>query len=150
MKAELEKQLVEKYPKIFKDYKGDPRQTCMAFGFECGDGWYWLIDSLCKNLQWNTDHNGYPQVIAVQVKEKFGGLRFYTNGTNDKQGAVISFVESLSYKICENCGTNQDVSTDNKGWIRTLCVNCRKEVQVRTYEIQADLEDEEENERNCI
>ena len=126
MKTELELKLVKEYPKIFKDYKGDPKQTCMAFGFECGDGWYWLIDSLCKNLQWNTDHNGYPQVVATQVKEKFGGLRFYTNGTNDKQRAVISFVESLSYKICENCGTNQDVSTDNKGWIRTLCVNCRK------------------------
>ena len=41
MNKELELKLVEKYPKILKEYGGDPKQTCMAFGIETsGDGWY--------------------------------------------------------------------------------------------------------------
>jgi hypothetical protein len=32
MKLELEQELVSKYPDIFKDYKGDPKDTCLAFG----------------------------------------------------------------------------------------------------------------------
>ena len=49
----------------------------MCWGFSCGDGWYLLIDRLCSSLQWDTDTNKYPQVVATQVKEKYGTLRFY-------------------------------------------------------------------------
>ena len=46
MKLELENKLVEKYPAMFVNYHGDERDTCMAFGFECGDGWYDILDKL--------------------------------------------------------------------------------------------------------
>jgi len=48
MKAELEKQLFDKYPKIFGDHTGSPQETCMCWGLEVGDGWYDIIDVLCK------------------------------------------------------------------------------------------------------
>jgi hypothetical protein len=72
------------------------------------------------------ESNRYPQVVASQVKEKFGGLCFYTNGSSDRQNAVISFVESLSYKVCERCGSMQNIG-HTKGWIKTLCNDCGKE-----------------------
>jgi hypothetical protein len=59
--------------------------------------------------------------IAVQVKEKFGGLRFYVNRATDKQHDMISFTESLSHYVCEECGTMKDVHCYDMGWIRTLC-----------------------------
>jgi len=189
MTKELDEKLVKKYPKIFADRYGDMRETAMCWGFECGDGWYNIIDLLCSNLQWNTDHNNkdyviknkflrkllpflqklfdkipghynfkrkrqinpmiiigsflrglindwrrkqkfiyiksnrYPQIVAVQVKEKFGGLRFYVKNASKRQYAVISFVESLSYYTCEKCGSMKDIGRTD-GWITTLCKNC--------------------------
>lgn len=59
--------------------------------------------------------------VAVQVKEKFGGLRFYVHGGNDAVHQEIEWAEGLSYHVCEVCGTMQDVSVWNLGWVRTLC-----------------------------
>lgn len=127
MSPELDKQLCEKYPKIFANRYGDMRETCMCWGIECGDGWYDLLDHLCANLQWNTDKNNYykdgaapyPQVVATQVKEKFGGLRFYVENATDAQYAVISFAESLSYHMCDVCGAKG--KPNSEGWIKTRC-----------------------------
>jgi hypothetical protein len=76
MKEELEKLLVKTYPCLYRDYGGDMRQTCMHWGFACGDGWFDIINDLSRkiNVLMITD-NVY--VVADQVKEKFGGLRFY-------------------------------------------------------------------------
>ena len=126
MKQELQQKLTEKYPKIFADCDKTPQESNMAWGMACGDGWYRLIDNLCENLQFQTDRNGDPQVVAAQVKEKFGGLRFYIGGASERQYAYISFAEALSYKICEECGSMEDVVTEGPGWVRSLCKGCRK------------------------
>lgn len=124
MSPELDKKLCEKYPKIFANRNGNPQETLMCWGFECGDGWYDLIDNLCGWLQFNTDRNGHlpkyaSQVVAVQVKEKFGGLRFYVEGATDAQYAAISLAEAMSHKICDVCGSPGKPSKG--GWIKTRC-----------------------------
>lgn len=67
MTEELDKKLVEKYPKIFADRYKDKRETAMCWGFECDDGWYWLIDNLCNSIQEYTDNNG----VGMRIKNKF-------------------------------------------------------------------------------
>lgn len=57
--------------------------------------------------------------VAVQVKEKFGGLRFYAQAATDKHYQYISFAESMSYRTCEECGAPGKTYTD--GWHMTLC-----------------------------
>lgn len=122
MKEELEQKLVQKYPSIFRDYRGDMRQTCMAWGFECGDGWYNLINELCEKL------SKYDDVVAVQVKEKFGGLRFYISGVDkshyDEVYKYIEEAEEKSIKICEVCGEPGKIR--GGGWIHTSCELCNK------------------------
>ncbi len=76
MKEELELQLVKKYPVIFRDYGGDMRETCMAWGITVGPGWYDIIDNLCQTIEEAVGDKKF-EVVADQVKEKFGGLRFY-------------------------------------------------------------------------
>ncbi len=76
MDKKLEEKLVERYPIVFKDYGGDIRRTCMGWGMSCGDGWFQLIDKLCEDIT-NLIGDKDIKVIATQVKEKFGGLRFY-------------------------------------------------------------------------
>jgi len=141
MRLELEQKLINKYPKIFTDCGTRPEQSCMAFGIETGDGWYNLIDMLCSFIQTELDQGSTNsfQLIAVQVKEKMGGLRFYyqwVSNDNENKGlpsenattmgnieAVICFAEKMSYTICEQCGAPGDISSD--GWIQTLCDKCR-------------------------
>ena len=108
-------ELHDKYPEILGN-------VCL----EHDEGWNWLIDKLCSQLQWDTDHNKYPQVVATQVKEKYGGLRFYVGGANESQWGAIQFAEYISSYICEKCGSTTQV-TQTKGWITTLCATCMEE-----------------------
>lgn len=65
--------------------------------------------------------------VAVQVKEKFGGLRFYADNTDERHYDIISTVEALSYRVCEKCGTMKDVKLRTGGWHKTLCDTHAKE-----------------------
>jgi hypothetical protein len=131
MTDELEKKLIEKYPKMFVISESDITKPYPMFGIECGDGWYNLLDELCNSIQFHIDHNMYnvekesAQVVVEQIKEKFGGLRFYFRGGDDFIDGLVSFAESMSYKTCEFCGTNQYVTKNTSGWIQSLCVDCR-------------------------
>jgi len=174
MTKELDALLCERYPEIFRDRQAPASQTAMCWGFECGDGWFALIDTLCKSLmhdshqaresyenrlttrvaidegkirptdsnfvclneyasdaaiatakeQWEYKKTHLP--MALQVKEKFGGLRFYVTDATDAQYVMIGFAESMSYRICENCGTTKDARCWQEGWHRTLCISCAK------------------------
>ena len=90
MKKELEEQLVEKYPIMFQDYGGDMRVTCMSWGLECGDGWYDIINTLCQDVEMIIGKKDI-KVIADQVKQKFGGLRFYYH---------VEYTPSWFSKLC--------------------------------------------------
>lgn len=49
MKQELQQKIYEDCPLLFGDRFKGPRQTCMYFGIETGDGWFDLIyDASCK------------------------------------------------------------------------------------------------------
>ena len=63
---------------------------------------------------------------AVQVKEKFGGLCFYTYGGDDYIDGLISMAESMSYYICTECGKPSVQQDNNRGWIYTLCESCKE------------------------
>jgi len=152
MKPELEKQLADKYPKIFADKSKTPMESLMCFGCCCGDGWYDLIDALCHQLQQTTDEDPeeQPQVVAFQIKEKFGTLRFYSNATSDMQHGFIRLVESLSSHVCEVCGTTSMGSTKNVKlrdgpWIRTLCDACEEKCKFAKVvtDIQKNKSDED-------
>jgi hypothetical protein len=105
--------LAAKYPKIFKP----------DFYFECGDGWYNLLDTLCKCIQDHLDRGRgdipTAQVVADQVKEKFGELRFYVTGGDHTTEGMIDMAEEMSRHICEVCGDRGEVRSGS--WIRTLC-----------------------------
>lgn len=124
MRKELDEALCAKYPEIFRDRNGDMRETAMCWGFECGDGWYNIIDTLCAtivNRQYNKiiRKEELDQVVATQVKEKFGSLRFYYNGGDDYVDGAVSLAESLSERTCEKCGAPG--KSRGQGWYYTAC-----------------------------
>lgn len=191
MKTELQQKLLTKYPEFFQKelpiYSGDSTKEILEntekllnqkemvipiqFGFECGDGWYMLLDELMSEIQnylkyknesldrafkhkilWDFQRwlrfnsgkqhswkntlaewiykkalKGKPNVSVQidQVKEKFGGLRFYYSGGDKEIAGMVRLAESLSYKICETCGSTQHVG-QTRGWIYTICQSCLK------------------------
>ena len=133
MKKELQNKLFESYPKIFRQKGLDKTVTAMCYGIGCGDGWYSLIDTMCgniKNQMDNVNRNkpGDKHLIceATQVKEKFGGLRFYVQGSDDFIDGIIDLAESMSYRICSQCGNASTPNEKKRGWIYTMCDNCRE------------------------
>ena len=131
MKQELDKLLCEKYPKMMINRNKSMQETCMCWGFECGNGWFTILDQLMSNIQHHIDWNnknfekGYkqykqvPQVTLDQVKEKFGTLRFYYQGGDDEISGMVRMAESMSAVTCEQCGNPG--TTGGQGWITTLC-----------------------------
>lgn len=89
-------------------------------------GWHPMLEELLAKLReipgWNDD-------LIMQVKEKFGGLRFYwrapddweTNDFYERVTTLVNEAEKRSYKICEVCGTEENVKTRSYGWIVTQC-----------------------------
>ena len=121
MNAENTRKLYEKYPRLYAQHKLGPEQSNMCFGFECGDGWHSIIDALSQVISaLDLDAEAY------QVKEKFGGLRFYcdNDGMPRMVGAIL-MAEAMSDRTCEVCGTTENVTQNDGGWITTRCEACR-------------------------
>lgn len=137
MSPELERQLVEKYPKLFAGYGAPPNWSPMAFGFECGDGWFDLLDTLCAQLSQSdpSGKEGAEPITALQVKEKYGTLRFYVGPATDEAFAVIDFAEALSARICETCGNKG--RTRGTGWLKTLCDACAEKESYADAQVES-------------
>lgn len=122
MSPEKEEQLYTRYPDLYSHKDLPASESCMCWGFECGDGWFDLIDELSKNLV------KLDSAIRVgQVKEKYGGLRFYLDNDNysDEIGDLIHEAEAKSYKICGGCGSENNVTIKNR-WVGPICEDCSK------------------------
>jgi hypothetical protein len=128
MDKKLEQKLVKAFPKLYRDYGGDMAKTCMAWGFECGDGWFDLIWKLSGHLKWSS-----PTARALQVKEKFGALRFYVTDLKDdhcESEAAIAEAEAISIKTCEDCGKPGKMRETRK-WYYVACNACAKKHERR-------------------
>jgi hypothetical protein len=111
---------IKQYPNLFKEY---PRS-----GFSVGEGWFNLLHTLCPVLEGailSAPPEIQPGLYVAQVKEKFGGLRFYMNQETPYMSGAIALAENMSYSICEMCGKPGQLR--NKGWARTLCDKHHKE-----------------------
>lgn len=135
MSPELERKLAEKYTFMRKGKslsqqfaEGGINDLYSAFGCECGDGWFDLIDELCMSIQNVYEKYGIPVDIEVdQVKEKYGSLRFYATakGPEHVQAEVdrlIRQAEDKSESICEECG-KPGILRDGD-WISVRCDGC--------------------------
>ena len=175
MKTELQQQIFAKYPRMFGDRTKPMNETCMCWGLEVGDGWYNLIDTLCEALTYTyttsiqiDEEDGKrlgiepfklegkdsyyfsvepPQVIATQVKEKYGTLRFYYREEYDEKfmslyqtgkypdlqrnidrysdyiNGIVHFAETASGRTCDETGQPGELHVSGgtrNGWVKTV------------------------------
>lgn len=157
MTNKLEKALAEKYAFMKKGCSlssqmksGYVDDLYSAFGCECADGWYDLLDEMCAKIQAVYDESGRePDIIIDQIKEKYGTLRFYYHFGDKDQGIhafdcfggpsvrfmpgkgdelyeriaeIVSWGEDRSGEICEECGKPGTIR--DLMYIQTLCDDC--------------------------
>jgi len=84
------------------------------------DGWRDLVVELDKELR-VVD----PDYVLSQCKEKFGGLRYYVDFSDDcedwqKGEDIISTYEEISAKTCDVCGNPGQIKSIN-GWLSARC-----------------------------
>lgn len=99
----------------------------------CGKGWYWILEELDQKLL-KLD----PNYKIIQVKEKFGGLRYYfeTEATDVLREIMYDCQEQAYLKAsatCMDCGkgayrgyefSDSSVETRYDGWVNTTCKSC--------------------------
>lgn len=122
MRSELKEQLAKEYF-FLKD---------VSLGI--GSGWFSLLNDLCQELLAFVP----AEFKVTQIKEKFGGLRFYYElkdynhyditysshisheNYRQKINILVAKAEALSYETCEVCG--DPASLDRSSfWIKSLC-----------------------------
>lgn len=86
----------------------------------CYPGWLELLDELCRSLtNYLNENPDVPPVMVRQIKEKFGGLRFYYEGGDGRCRAAVDNAQEASLSVCEVCGMpGQLVGTR---WVSVRC-----------------------------
>jgi hypothetical protein len=132
--------MLERFPEMLKGGYG---------GFAILEGWWPIVESLCHQIQAHVDWNlmtrerlaisnpyNHPipdpidPVEVLQIKEKFGGLRFYYTGGDDMIAGMVRMAECWAARTCEQCG-NPGHSRPG-GWISTLCDEHEAQRKART------------------
>ena len=81
------------------------------------EGWSDIIARLVADLE-ELGWNG----VVLQVKEKFGGLRFYISDGSEAIKKRVHQAEAESYFVCEFCG--EPGVLRETAWLKTLCDSC--------------------------
>lgn len=100
-------------------------------GIDVAEGWYSLLDHIDTELR-AID----PDYQILQVKEKFGSLRFYFTSTDHYQemAPIVEIAETKSMATCEVCGA--DGVTDTGQWyVVTLCPEHTKAREEGAYDL---------------
>lgn len=120
------KYLADTYSNIFKQ----------PLWVECKEGWYPIINDLSKQVNefakaHQPNNTADPIINVVQIKEKFGGLRYYIdyhNLSDDdiyKVENMVRDAEDKSHKCCEDCGDPAEICSPRRYWMKTICISCR-------------------------
>jgi hypothetical protein len=66
MRSELDALLCEKYPKMMVNRDKPMTETCMCWGFECGDGWFNILNQLMGNIQNHIDWKERQREVSIK------------------------------------------------------------------------------------
>lgn len=97
--------LFERFDRFYRGRHLPDTQNSMCYGFQCGDGWFDLIWQLSEQIEtYCQQHPEAAELMAVQVKEKFGELRFYTQPKIWDVEYLIEAARLRSLTTCELTG----------------------------------------------
>lgn len=120
MSDDFSDRLKATFPKMYGD---------VYCGIWIDKGWEHIILNLSKAIQYHIDYKNekfakghgeeVAQVTVAQIKEKFGGLRFYYDGGDEYIEGLVAMAENWALSTCEVCGDRGRYRGGE--YIRTLC-----------------------------
>lgn len=129
-KRHKNKKLVKKFPFLkphWANREAYHYQTTildnMPLGWKVAFGEMMAFDLLKACKKDDIDPN---DLKFIEVKEKYGSLRCYTNITGSNIQNVLDDYEQVSQNICCICG-KIDTPQLNNGWMVPVCKKCYKE-----------------------
>ncbi len=171
--AKYGEKFMSRFPILFQDRKKSMQETCMCWGIECPRGWWYILDQLCTVLEFHNMEfvkNHGIAVIAAQVKEKFGTLRFYYDVRPVDENGIVKYepdelptdkdrnrmiamdylgmladqyireAEDMTENTCAKCGIPLD--KDNKVETKGWITYVCKECDGKPYDDEEDADEE--------
>lgn len=109
MTPENTMKLYSAFPRLYRGKDKSLQESLMSWGFDCGDGWFDLIWKLSQAIEESARQDGidpqsesWPE--AMQVKAKFGTLRFHVRNSNGQIRNLIDKAAEESGRISESNG----------------------------------------------
>lgn len=147
--SDYEKARRDVYAPLVDRFPPDRQENIFVFNLSCGAGWKDIVFAVIKELDriWTgyRKQNGRDAWKLLQLKEKFGGLRFYpqypqdseddAKGRREQSYATIDFAETQAWKTCERCGKPAQVISFQFR-MATVCDECEERWKKRTTEGQ--------------
>lgn len=129
MKKALEAQIYLQCPLLFRKKSAGLHENLMLFGFDCGEGWYEILEGLCLSIEAYShgllDQGRSMDALpsAAQVKEKWGLLTVYVDNSDEYVQTLIQTASGRSCITCEICGKPGKIIIES--YYRVRCTNCR-------------------------
>ena len=86
MNEKLDELLCQRYPKMMVNRNKPMQETCMCWGFECGDGWFNILNQLMSQIQHHIDW---------KEKQRAGAIKYNEMAARAKAGYFDLFEETM-------------------------------------------------------
>lgn len=107
------------------EYYEVPYDPYELFGIECRSGWKELYGPILKYVEdYNRDKEPKEKLKIRQIKEKWAHLDLTFNFYTDELREIVTNAVRESVKVCEDCGSREDVGMVLGAWKYTTCINC--------------------------
>ena len=123
MNEQLSEKLMSSFPILYRKCDENKRYSFSLYGFECGDGWFDMLFELSGKIEKELEK--FPEdekPCVLQVKQKFGELRFYMSNHDEVISGLIEECSNKSITVCEQCGSLGEIRPYR--WIQCLCLEC--------------------------
>lgn len=122
-----QREILERYPALFERPQGSKGLTLLDDGLACDAGWYQILDRLFADLSKIQKEDILTHLRVVEVKEKFGRLRVYVVGGNERVDARIEQAVDEASATCEGCGGPSPGFRYHGAWYGNICDSCARE-----------------------
>ena len=123
----------ENYDYSYNEMNLMPENWARAFGYEM----------LCELVSELKEEEILDQYRIMDIKEKYGTLRWYDNCASEKVLKIVSKYCSMSADVCIYCGGKTRYET--KGWVSFICKKCAREQIKKGWFTKKDLIKKEKN-----
>lgn len=124
----MSKEYYEKYDEMLKQFRTEFADIIADnnrfVSIDIPQGWQTLIWTLARFIK-NRAKSKNLDTKIVQIKEKFGELRIYVDGSDEYIDGLVDMACSVSQSLCIECGKVSEIRSD-KGWMTNICNDCRK------------------------